>query len=220
MEPDTPNFNSVARAYRWMEYFSFGHMLERCRFHFLVRCSQARHVLVLGDGDGRFTARLLASNPTVTVDAVDASPAMLALLRARAQQSCRNADMRLSTIEADIRRFTPTGKDYDLVVSHFFLDCLTDSEVAALIARISPHMNEDAIWLVADFAVPAKGWRRLGAGMVIRSLYLAFSILTGLHVRKIPNHAKAFDNNGFHRVEKAAYLGGMLIAEVWQRRSS
>jgi ubiquinone/menaquinone biosynthesis C-methylase UbiE len=220
MEPDTPNFDSVARAYRWMEYFSFGRMLELCRFHFLVRCSQARHALVLGDGDGRFTARLLASNPTVTVDAVDASPAMLALLRQRAQQSCRNADIRLFTTEADIRRFIPSGKDYDLVVSHFFLDCLTDGEMTALIARISPHMNEAAIWLVSDFAVPAKGWRRLGARMVIRSLYLAFSILTGLQVRKIPNYAKAFDDNGFHQVDKAVFLGGMLITELWHRRSN
>ena len=44
-------------------------MLERCRFRFLSQCSQARHVLVLGDGDGRFTAHLLAANPTLQVDA-------------------------------------------------------------------------------------------------------------------------------------------------------
>jgi ubiquinone/menaquinone biosynthesis C-methylase UbiE len=219
MEPDTPNFDSVARAYRWMEYFSFGRMLERCRFHFLARCSHARHALVLGDGDGRFTARLLAENRTVQVDAVDASPAMLAVLRKRARQSCRNAETRLSTIQADIRRFAPTGKDYDLVISHFFLDCLTDGEVTALIARLSPRMTRDAIWLVSDFAVPEKGWQRFGARMVIRSLYFAFFVLTGLQVCKMPNYAKAFDDNGFHVVEKAAYLGEMMIAEVWERRS-
>ena len=219
MEPDTPNFDSVARAYRWMEYFSFGRMLELCRFHFLMRCSHARHALVLGDGDGRFTARLLASNPTLQVDAVDASPAMLTVLRERVRQSCQNADTRLQTIQADIRRFTPTGKDYDLVISHFFLDCLTDGDVTALIERLSPRMSQDAIWLVSEFAVPEKGWRRFGARMVIRSLYFAFFVLTGLRVREIPNHAQAFNDNGFHVVEKAAYLGGMLITEVWGRQS-
>ena len=141
MELDAPNFDSVARAYRWMEYFSFGPMLEHCRFHFLTRCSHARHALVLGDGDGRFTARLLALNPAVRVDAIDASSAMLDALRERARRSCRGADTRLSTTEADIRRFTPTGNDYELVVSHFFLDCLTDDDVAALLARISPHQT-------------------------------------------------------------------------------
>lgn len=218
MEPDTPNFDSLARSYRWMEYFSCGRILERCRFHFLMRCSHARHALVLGDGDGRFTARFLAANPTVQVDAVDASPAMLAVLRERVRQSCQNADTRLHTIHADLRRFTPTGKDYDLVISHFFLDCLTDSDVTALIARLSTRMSPDAIWLVSEFDVPENGWRRSAARMVIRSLYYAFFILTGLRVRHLPNHTKAFEDNGFYLVEKAASLGGMLIAEVWERQ--
>jgi SAM-dependent methyltransferase len=217
MELDAPNFDSVARAYRWMEYFSFGPLLERCRFRFLTRCSYARHALVLGDGDGRFTARLLALNPTVRVDAVDASAAMLAVLRERAGRSCRDADTRLATTEADIRRFTPTDDDYDLVVSHFFLDCLTDDDVAALIARISPHLTQDASWLVSEFAVPDDGWRRLAARMLIRSLYFAFSFLTRLRVRNIPNYAKIFRDNGFHPIDKSTYLGGILITEVWER---
>jgi len=218
MEPDTPNFDSVARAYRWMEYFCFGRILERCRFHFLMRCAHARHALVLGDGDGRFTARFLALNPRVQVDAIDASPVMLAILRERARQNCQHVDTRLLTIQSDIRRFTPTGKDYDVVISHFFLDCLTDSDVIALIKRLLPSMKQDAMWLVSEFAVPEKGCRRLAARMLIRSLYCAFFVLTGLHVRHIPNYSRAFVNNGFHLVEKAAYLGGMLITEVWERQ--
>lgn len=219
MDLDTPNFDSVARAYRWMEYFSFGLLLERCRLHFLMRCSQAHHALILGDGDGRFTARLLETNPTVRVDAVDASSQMLAVLRERAQRSCRDADTRFAIKEADIRKFTPENGDYDLVVSHFFLDCLTDSEVAALIKRLSPHLTPNAIWLVSEFAVPEKGWRRFGAQMLIRSLYFAFSFLTRLRVREIPDYAKAFDAKGFLRVDETAYLGGVLITEVWQRPS-
>jgi cyclopropane fatty-acyl-phospholipid synthase-like methyltransferase len=220
MKTDTPNFDSVACAYRWMEHCSFGRLLERCRFHFLPRCSSVRRALVLGDGDGRFTARLLAENSTVTVDAVDASPAMLAVLRERVRHNCRNADMRLSTTAADIRQLIPARSDYDLVASHFFLDCLTDGEVRALIARLSQCMTPDALWLVSDFDVPEKGWRRLGGQIVIRSLYFAFFVLTGLKVRKIPNYAIAFNENGFHQVDKAAFLGGMLVTELWQRRSS
>jgi ubiquinone/menaquinone biosynthesis C-methylase UbiE len=220
MEPDTPNFDSVARAYRWMEYFSFGPMLERCRFRFLSRCAHASHALVLGDGDGRFTARLLAVNPNLQVDVVDASPAMLVVLRERAVRGCSSADKRLHTIEADIRQFTPTGKDYDLVVSHFFLDCLTDGDVSGLVERVLPHLTDDAIWLVSEFSIPEKGWRRFGARAVVRSLYFAFSVLTGLRVRRIPNYAKIFLNNQIRRAENAAYIGGMLVSEVWERRSN
>jgi ubiquinone/menaquinone biosynthesis C-methylase UbiE len=220
MEPDTPNFDSLARVYRWMEYCSFGRMLERCRFHFLARCSRATNTLVLGDGDGRFTGRLLAINPTVQVEAVDASAAMLHVLRKRARRGSLHADSRLQTIQADLRQFTPQKEHYDLVASHFFLDCLTDGEVKALIERLSQRMTQDAVWLVSEFAVPAKGWRRYGSRMLIRSLYFAFFVLTRLHVRQIPDYSSAFEANGFCRSEKAEYLGGMLITEVWERQSN
>jgi hypothetical protein len=144
---------------------------------------------------------------------------MLAILRERARNCCDNADGRMQAIQADIRRFTPPDTDYDLVVSHFFLDCLTDGEVNALVARICPYMTRDATWLLSEFAVPEAGWRRLPARIVIRGLYDVFSILTGLRVRKIPNYANAFRENGLHLADKAVYLGGMLTTEAWERHS-
>jgi hypothetical protein len=143
---------------------------------------------------------------------------MLAVLRQRARRSCRSADIRLSTTEADIRKFTPAEKDYDLIVSHFFLDCLTDGEVRALAERLTPHMTQNAGWLVSEFAVPEKGWKRLGARFLTRSLYVAFSVLTQLRVRQIPNYAQAFNDNRLQRTKKAVFLGGVLVAEVWERR--
>jgi trans-aconitate methyltransferase len=217
MDTETPNFDPLAHVYRWMEYFSFGPMLERCRFRFLPRCSQARHALVLGDGDGRFTARLFAANSIVQVDAIDASTAMLAVLQGRVQCGCPGAASRLLTFHADLRRFLPTGKDYDLVVSHFFLDCLTDGEVSALVERLVPYLAEDAIWVVSEFSIPEKGWRRTIARRMVRFLYVAFSMLTRLQVKQLPDYSKAFRDHGFYRSESAEYLGGMLVAEIWRR---
>ena len=72
----------------------------------------ARHALILGDGDGRFTARLLAAYPEMRADAVDGSAVMLDLLRRRSPQD------RVTIHQADVRRFTPTFAP-DLVVTHF-----------------------------------------------------------------------------------------------------
>src|SRR6185437_1080687 len=59
---DTPKFDRLARVYRWMEWLSFGPYLSRCRRAFLPQLRDARRALVLGDGDGRFTAALLRRN--------------------------------------------------------------------------------------------------------------------------------------------------------------
>ncbi len=85
--PTSPsNFDRIARPYRWLEYLSFGPMLERCRFYRIPQLTAARRALVLGDGDGRFLARLLTCNPEVQVDAVD---------RARRCCACSSRGFRL-----------------------------------------------------------------------------------------------------------------------------
>jgi hypothetical protein len=53
-----PDFNRLARFYRWMELVSFGPWLCWCRCAFVGEVSACRYALILGDGDGRFTARL------------------------------------------------------------------------------------------------------------------------------------------------------------------
>ena len=79
-----PNFNRLARLYRWMELFTFGPCLERCRRAFLADMAERRRALALGDGDRRFAAQLLRANADVQIDAVDFSPEMLSALVSRA----------------------------------------------------------------------------------------------------------------------------------------
>jgi SAM-dependent methyltransferase len=210
-----PRFDRIARIYRAMEYLSFGPMLERCRFFHLPRLRRARRALVLGDGDGRFTARLLAEHPNVRADAVDLSPAMLQLLRGRV--AAGGALERLTARCADVRSFTPDASGYDLVVTHFFLDCLTAEEAAQLIARVRPCLAPGAAWLVSEFAVPSQGRvRRWLARCLIASLYAAFRVLAGLRVRTIPPWRDLLAQAGFAPAASHAWLGGILVSELWE----
>ena len=83
-----PDLNRLAGVYAWMEAVTFGPWLSRCRLTFLGEMRSCRRALVLGDGDGRFTARLLRANPEVEIDTVDASTAMLRALLRRAGPQC------------------------------------------------------------------------------------------------------------------------------------
>jgi len=98
-----PDFNPLAGPYRWMERLTFGPFLARCRFAFLDQAKSCRQALVLGDGDGRFTARLLRANPHIHIHAIDASSAMLKALTRRAGPHAA----RLRTHQADARDWDP-----------------------------------------------------------------------------------------------------------------
>lgn len=208
----TPNFDRVARAYRWMEYLSLGTMLERARFWavdagWLDRC---RRALVLGDGDGRFTARMMVRNAAVRVEALDLSGEMLRLLERR----CRRFGSRLSTFRADAREFEPAS-GADLVVTHFFLDCLEQQEVGALVRQLADGLAPGALWLVSEFQVPT-GWMRVPAWLLVRGLYFAFRALTGLRVTRLPDYARELRRCGFCLVGERRLLGGLLVSQVWK----
>ena len=211
----SPNFDRLPGIYRWLEALSFGPWLWRCRCAFLGEMKSAKRALVLGDGDGRFTARLLSENPTVEVDAVDISPAMLGALVRRSGEN-RN---RVKATAADLREWSPLesegAQQYDLVVTHFVLDCLSTSEVEGLALRIRPFLAPDGMWVISEFAIPEGRFGRCVARPLVRFLYWAFALMTGLRVSKLPDHNGALEGAGFQLVRQKSWLGGLLVSESW-----
>jgi hypothetical protein len=206
-----PNFNRLAPVYRWMEYLTFGPWLNWARFAFLADLSNCRRALVLGDGDGRFTERLLRANPSIQIDAVDASSAMLNSLLHRAGSNAT----RVQTHLADARQWQPPARSYDLIVTHFLLDCLTTEEVQSLANQLHAAVSPSALWLVSEFAIPPNLFGHLVARPLVAGLYLAFGWLTGLTVRTLPDHRTALSASGFTLVQHRALLGGLLTGELW-----
>lgn len=222
---DTPDFNRLASLYRWMELVCFGPWLWWCRCAFLAELHGCHQALVLGEGDGRFTARLLRTNCSIHIDAVDASSAMLQALARRAAPHAAEhlGTPRLRTHCADARNWKPgalqgifpSTQPYDLIVTHFFLDCLTTAEIQALATKLHRIVSPSALWLVSEFAVPPSWFGRLIARPIVFGLYWAFSQLTGLTVRSLPDHAAALRTSGFVLVKHRTWLGGLLSSELW-----
>lgn len=208
------NFDRLARPYRWLEYATFGRTLERCRFHFLPALITARRALVLGDGDGRFLARLLAANPEVQADVVDISPAMLRQLNGKLPPQAR---LRITLHQADARTFVPGTGDYDLVVSHFFFDCLLQPELSALADRLAPQLVPGALWVVSEFSQPHGRIASLAGRAIVLGLYAAFGLLTGLQVRSLPDHGAMLENSGFQLRSQKLFLNGLLVSQLWER---
>jgi ubiquinone/menaquinone biosynthesis C-methylase UbiE len=212
-----PNFDRVARPYRWLEYLTLGPALQHCRVHYLPSLLHQRKALILGDGDGRFLSQLVAANPHLHSDAVDISEIMLKLLRSRCEAAAPNSTTRWNTHQTDALTFSnPSPEKYDLVVTHFFLDCLTQPDLEALILRTSPTLAPKALWLVSEFRIPSTGPMRLPAKLLTRALYLVFRILTGLRTSRLPDHATPLAHAGLTRISHHHRLFGLLTTELWQ----
>jgi SAM-dependent methyltransferase len=196
------NCDPIARWYRWIEYAGFGRTLERRREAFLSDVSDARRVLALGDGDGRALAALLAAAPQACVDYIDLSARMLNLARARAgteRVNYRNEDARVAALPR---------AEYDLIVTHFFLDCFDETELKPLIVRLSDAAAPRSRWLISEFR---------GNGWLVRTLYLFFRITTGLRTRRLIDHHPLLEHHSFRLVRHQEAWRGVLASELWER---
>jgi SAM-dependent methyltransferase len=206
-----PDFDRLARVYRWMEWASFGPILQKCRCSFLPAVDSARRALVIGDGDGRFTAELLRANQHIQIDAVDASPAMLAALLHHAGPQAN----RIQAFCADARHWMPPNPPYDLIVTHFFLDCLTREEIESLVTTIRAAVLPSAQWMISEFAIPHGVYGRFVARPLVAFLYWAFGKFTGLKVRSLSDHGVELRKSGFTLQQQHSRLGGLLVSQLW-----
>ena len=118
MHQAIPNFNPIARPYRWLEYLTLGPILQQTRLHHLPSLTQQKSALVLGDGDGRFLSKLLSQNPHLQAEAIDTSATMLQLLR----QRCAPYTDRLQTHQTNALIFALSSmKSFESFLSFLFL---------------------------------------------------------------------------------------------------
>ena len=206
------NCDPIARWYRFFEYSAFGHELERRRFEFLPQTTGSRHALMLGEGDGRFLRLFLDQNPEATVDCVDSSSKMLSL----AKQRAGSHHTRVGFYQADALHWTPPRDDYDLIVTHFFLDCFNQSEASLLIAGIAQHAAQ-AQWIVSDFHQPQQGFAALRATCWLRVLYAFFRFTTGLRTHQLPDHRALLTAKGFRLERAIESQAGLLVSELWKQ---
>lgn len=208
------NFDRVARAYRWLEHAAFGTALQRARLVHLHHLRDRRNILLLGDGDGRALARILAVAPSSLVLSVDASPRMLELASRRIPEADRN---RVTLHCADARTVSLLPQSIDAVVTQFFLDCFTSSEMTAIVNAVTPAVRSGGLWLFADFVLPPGGARRVLASTVVSALYAFFRWSTGITARALPASEKAITRAGFVAVEDAVFVGGLIHSVVFTR---
>ena len=186
----------------------------------LLRGRGSLRALVLGDGDGRFLERLLAVQPTIQVDYVDSSAKMLALARERVEVGHGDAEAGRGAVfhMADARRWLPAGENrYDLICTHFFLDCLTDGEVEALVCRLAPFVEGKGVWIVSEFHQPDRGLAAWRARLWIGGLYRLFGWATGLRVRRLPDYRAVLARHGFRLEREVRAEWGLLVSEWWER---
>ncbi len=205
------SFDRVAPYYRSLETLVFGQQLQEARVAFVGKIDAPRRVLVVGEGNGRFLAEFVRAHPAATIDCLDASARMIELARSRVQ----DASVRL--IQGDIREVDLHPGDYDLLVTHFVLDCFVGDGLREVVQKLAAAAKPEAVWLLADFCLPSSGWQRWHAELWVRAMYLFFRLTSGLEASRLEDPAPFLRATGFERDRERRFRSGMIQSAIWRR---
>lgn len=199
------SFDRLAKVYEPLERLSFGKTLEKARFHFLPQLSHCTRGLLIGDGDGRFSARLLESNQKITIDSIEISSAMIDQARERAGEN-RN---RFRPIHADALQHSYPSQHYDFIGLHFSLDCFSQYQLGRLLPRLEGALRHRGQVVYTDFRAHTF-WQRL----VVRFLYFCFRASTGLATKKL---ATPVWSSQIQIVSERRFLKGLITSQLLQK---
>jgi hypothetical protein len=124
---------------------------------------------------------------------------------------------RIRFLQRDITSWTPTEPPYDLIITHFVLDCFSKDQVADVVGSLARAATTEAIWLVADFCVPPDGFRRVHARAWLAAMYRFFQVTAGIEAVALVDPSPFLYAGGFSLARQHLFRSGMVKSELWRR---
>lgn len=208
------SFDRLARFYDQLEWFLAGERLQQCRVRWVHELAGARRVLLLGEGHGRFLAALRKANPTAEIVCVDASQRMLERARERLAEAGQFEGI-TRFIHGDALHLPVCGQ-FDAIATQFFLDCFPRRELEGLIMDLHARLNPAGRWLICDFQIPERGWRRWRATAVLWLAYRFFRRTAKLSAKRLHCPGEFLIRSGLVREAREEFNHGLIYAEIWR----
>lgn len=206
------NFDRIARWYHACEALAFGRTLQRARVALLSDLATPREALIVGEGDGRFLREFLRRFAGTNVTCVEASLQMIELSRRQIGRSAH----RVTFIQADIREVSLQAGAFDLIVTHFVLDCFRESDLARVVGKLGTAATRDAQWLLSDFVLPHTFLARQWSKLWLRMMYRFFRVVADIEAKELVDPTP-FLREQFALVSQRQFRQGMVKSELWQR---
>ncbi|MDO6438854.1 class I SAM-dependent methyltransferase [Cyclobacterium sp. 1_MG-2023] len=99
--------------------------------------------------------------------------------------------------------------NFDVIVTQFLLDVLTDQDITALFEEVNQRVTSDSKWLFLDF-FPVRDKQFL-----IRLMITCFGILTQHPRKELPDYAGFFTKGGWVAAKEMSFEKGFYQAKVY-----
>lgn len=210
------SFDRLAPIYRTLEGVLAGGILQRCRTAHMAETVGRQRAVLMGEGPGRFLAAMLRATPRIEVTVVEKSPRMIREARSRIQKEGLDAS-RVDFQAVDASTWNPPVQSFDLIVTHFFLDCFSPDDLEDIIGKLAGSATTDARWLLGDFCIPERGWRRFRARVIHSAMYTFFRTATGITAKQVTSPDPILRGKGFRLISRRLFNRDLIHSDLWAR---
>ena len=209
-------FDRLAPVYRRLEWILAGNKLQACRLQHLHALKDRKHVLLAGEGHGRFLEELVRNYPHTNVTYADQSLGMLQAAQARLASAGLSTD-RVTFQQVDLVHTPLAFAPCDAIVTHFFLDCFNPQELAAVVFNLARGATAEAVWLQSDFCEAPEGWRRVRSRLILKLMYLFFRHVTKLSASRLTDPMQYLHLEGFRLHNRVEFEWGLMYSAQLHR---
>jgi hypothetical protein len=139
---------------------------------------------------------------------------MIQLTRSRVRRTCPESFSHVHFFCEDILKWSPQ-KSYDLLVTHFFLDCFPRNELSLVVEKLAHAATPNAAWLIADFTKPRTRFARAYGRLLLNLMYTFFGMAAGIAARELVDPFPYLNENGFSRASLQVSEASLVRSDLY-----
>lgn len=200
-------FDLLSPVYDLMARLAIGQDIVRSQLWPLKYLKDCQRILIIGGGTGWILQAIRQQCPQADIDYIDISSSMIS--KAKERVSDDDKIRFITGTEASI-----PGKDYDVVITNFYLDMFSQEHLSWIIKQIQTTTRERSFWLVTDFV---NGSRLHSFKLWI--MYRFFRLVTQIEARRLPDwHELFIQVANMHLVASKSFSSGFIKSIVYQQK--
>lgn len=209
-------FNKIAPFYHAVSMICSLNRIHKSQMWLLSKKMKFSKTLIVGGGDGKFLLEAMKQGLSEQYYYVDLSGAMIKLAQRKIEKQLPlflDSVVFICGSHQDI----PNNQKFDLIITPYFLDCLSDHELSLLMANLHAQLTIGGTWFFADFNIPKDKTRSFIFKNIIQLLYRILNLFCDLEVNSLPDFKKEFCKYKFTLLHEKYFLGGLLVSRIYKK---
>src|SRR5205085_1637603 len=100
----------------------------------------------------------------------------------------------------------PEGIQFDVIITNFYLDLFSDSNLNPIIKLLRSHLKGKSIWLVSDFVYSNKLWQKI----LLWIMYRFFRLTCDIDARDLPAWQLLLNAHGMKELNTRDFFKGFI----------